>query len=317
MFRSLAVLFIVLSSATAALATQTIKLGEATGGLMVYYNNIDVASDPSGPFSGGPDGVVSGYDENPLNQAYVRLQFGYSDDDGAEFHFDDTIDVDPISGGVQTWQQIFSGLPSGQTQFGLDMQATAATFSGSGGVVLPTVYFADNVDNTVANAALTNAIPAQGQTAWAVNDYKGGSGSGPGNGGSIINSLFRGTSFTLNVTDVRQVGTTYEIDVEGDLQTDGDIHWYNPAFPHTDLTSWALSDTMTYEGTLIYESNYSLRPWGNAGNTYGTGLENGSDQRDFYEGTLNVYVHTVPEPASAVLLTTALVAGLLIRRRRR
>ena len=309
MVRLLLAMSIVVAGAAAAVAKTPIKLGEATGGLMIYYNNLDVSG-----ASGSPDGVISGYDENPGNRAYIRLQFGYGDDDGAEFAFDDTNDVDPMTGGVQTWQQIFSGLPSGETQFGLDVQATAVTYSGAGGVVIPSVDFADNVDNTVANATLTNVIHSQGEAAWAVNDYKGGAGSGPGNGGSIINSLLRGTAFTLNVTDVRAIGTTYEIDVEGELQTDGDVHWYNPAIGSTDLSTSSLSDTLTYDGTLIYDRNYSLKPWGTAANTYASGLENGSDQRDFYEGTLNVYAHTVPEPASAMLLASAALGGLLVRR---
>lgn len=297
--------------ATAGLAqAEQLYLGTADGGMMVYYNNVDVSG-----AGGTPDGVVSGYDENSDNQAFVTFQFGYSDTDGMGFQFSD----DDLGG--FTWNSIFSGLPVGSSQFGLDLLGYASTYNPAGGVVLPSMDFVDNVDNTVANAAHTNAVPSQSLGAWAINDYKGGTASGPGHGGAVINSVFRGLAFTMNVTDLRAVGTTYEMDVEGELVTDGLIHWYNPATGSngdgtSDLSSWTLGDTMSYSGTLIYDMYYAGLPWGTAGNTYGSGMENGSDQMDFYAGSLDLYVEVIPEPATMGLLALGLSA-LVARRRRK
>ena len=254
-----------------------VKLGTASGGLMIYYNNLDVSG-----ADGTPDTIVSGYDENSDNQAYIKFQVGYgstgSPTDGMAFQFDDTVlGYDPGSGLPITWQNIYSGLPAGQTQFGLDLQATSPTYDPSGGVGIPSMVFADNVDNNVTNAALTNVIPDQGQVAWAVNDYKGGSGSGPGNGGSEINSLFRGTGFTMNLDGAPvydEAAQTYTLSIFGELITDGKMHWYDPDEPGqngdgtTDLADWGMSESFYYEGTLVYSMLYGTMNWGTEDNTY-------------------------------------------------
>lgn len=262
-----------------------VKLGTASGGLSIYYNNIDVSG------AGGiPDGFVSGYDENQNNQAYVKAQFGYSNTNGSGFQFDNT-DLGGFS-----WNSIFSGQPVGQSQFGFDLQGTSPTYTNAGGVVIPSMFFADNTNNNAANAALTNAIPPS-PAAWAINNYQGGAQTG-----QLINSLFRGTSFTMNVVNFQAVGTGYIMTIAGQLDSDSFMHWYTIGQPDTALASWTLSNTLYYTGTLTYDRDYRLLGIENGTNTYSNGLENGSDQRDFYAGNIDVYVNTIPEPATMVIL---------------
>ncbi|HOQ06160.1 MAG TPA: hypothetical protein PKY88_13220 [Anaerohalosphaeraceae bacterium] len=268
-----------------------VKLGTAGGGLMIYYNNLDW----------NQDGVISGYDENVNNQAYIRAQFGYNNTNGAPFQFDDT-----KYNGV-SFNDIFSGQPVGQSQFGFDLIGMAPTYSPLGGVIPPTVYFADNVDNTPAGALLTQVFPTPSQAAWAINDYKEPSGPAAG---FLTNSLFRGTAFTLNVNSwtVDPTGTLYTMQISGTLITDGQIHWYNPALGTTPMSNWGMAGTFLYTGTLIYDKNYTRAGWDYGWNTYANGLENGKDQKDFYVGTIEIYADVIPEPASVTLLA---LGGLL------
>jgi hypothetical protein len=302
----LAVVTILLAAVPAAQGViPKIELGTGSGGLMIYYNNLDVSG-----ASGNSDGVVSGYDENPSNQAYMQTQYGYSNTNGMAFQFSDA-DL----GGGANWNDIFSGKPVGQSQFGLDIYVEAPSYDGSGGVSLPSIFFADNVDNTVAGATLTAVVPSA-PMAWAINDYKNPSGP---ESGSIINSVLRGNEVTftsVNVTLPGEGGTIYTLDVEGTLGSDGLIHWYNPAFGTTPLSSWKFSDTLYFSGTLTYDMNYSTQPWGTEGNTYGSGLENGSDQRDFYVGSIAVSVQPIPEPLTMAGVGIGLIGlGRYLRRR--
>lgn len=281
-----------------------IELGVATGGIGVYYNNLDVNG-----AGGVPDGVVSGYDENPSNQAYIQAQHSYSNTDGMAFQFNDTIDL----GGGLTWNTIFSGQPVGSSQFGFDLLGIAATYSALGGVSIPQFDFVDyDFTGSGANNTHTTVIP-NGNQAWAINDYKGGSGSGPGNGGTPVNSVLRGSALTFNITNFAVAGTLYTIDVEGTLLTDGLIHWFSN-IPDTDLTTWGLRDTLHFHGTLVYNLDYRSAGLEDGTNTYANGFENGSDQLDFYGGTLVLEVETVPEPTTMALLTAG-IAAMAGRRR--
>jgi hypothetical protein len=300
-----AVVAMILAISGLAQAEQLVKLGTAGGGLMIYYNNLDISG-----AGGVPDGIVSGYDEKPINQAYVKAQFGYSNTNGSPFQFDNT---DLGLGGGLTWNSIFSGQPVGQSQFGFDLQGTAASYNGAGGVAIPAVSFADNTNNDAAGALLTNVIPGELQ-AWAINNYEGGAQSG-----QLINSLFRGTSYTMAVTNFQVVGNTYVMTISGDLNSDGIFHWYTINQPDSTLASWQLSDKLSYTGTLIYNKDYRTLGYENGTNTYSNGLENGHDQMDFYAGNIDIYVSVVPEPGTLALLGMGgLIAlgAMWIRRRR-
>jgi hypothetical protein len=299
-----------LAATGAAEANTRVQLGTATGGLMIYYNNLDVSG-----AAGVPDGVVSGYDENGANQAYSRAQNGYANTNGMGFQFD------PTDLGGFSFNDVFSGQPVGQSQFGLDLLGLAPTYDGSGGVTLPDVDFADT-DYPPAGATFTDAFP-ENPLVWAINDYKGSSPNGPQNTAtSPVNSLLRGTSVTFTKADLTPPAgagdTTFELDVAGELVSDGLIHWYYGATGTTDLTSWMLGDTLYFEGTLVYDMNYAAKPWGTPNNTYGSGLENGSDQRDFYEGSLDVYADVIPEPVTmaGLVLGVGSLVGYVRRRRK-
>jgi len=268
--RKLSAILVVLLFAVSVNAGTTIKLGTATGGMMVYYNNIDVSG-----AGGFPDGIVSGYDEKPYNVAYTKAQNGYSDTKGMYFQFDST----PIPGlGTENWNNIFSGQPVGQSQFKFDLLAKALTYNPLGGVVVPGMSFVDF--DYPSSTTYTQVIPPS-DAAWAINNYQGG---------TPINSLLRGTGITLTYSNLQPIITGsaitgYTMDLAGELTTDGFIHWYYGANGTTDMTTWGLTDVISLNGTLAY-------------NMIG---DFGVDQRDFYAGSIDFYVTTVPVPGAILL----------------
>jgi hypothetical protein len=292
----------------AAQAVTMVPLGSAGGGIMINYNNIDISGE-----SGTPDGVVSGYDEKENNQAYIRAQFGYDNTNGAGFQFDNT------DYGSGSFNDAFSGQPVGSSQFGFDLIGMAPSYNPTGGVVPPTVYFADNVDNTPAGATLTQAFPTPSPAAWAINDYKDPSGA---ENGSITNSVLRGTSFSLSVDNftIDQTGTLYTMEISGMLVTDGLIHFYTTSIPGgngdntSNLADWMLGDTFYFTGILTYDKDYARAGWDQSWNTYSTGYDNGADQMDFYAGNIQIYAEIIPEPATIAIL--GLGALSLIRRKK-
>lgn len=258
-------------------ASSLIPVGTATGGMMIHYNNIDNSG--AGGI-GHPDGVISGYDENPANIAYIQSQFSLSNTNGASFAFAPPLDA--LEGQVSP------------TQFGFDLVYQAPTYSNAGGVVPATLNFKDNVDNNIAHATTTTG----GTTAFAIDDYKGAAPNGPANPStSVINSLIRGTSATFNVDSITLTGSVYTLIISGTLVTDGSVHWYTPGFPDTSLASLGLSNVLTYSGTLTYDK---------AG-------DNGSTQTDFYTGSVDIFATAVPLP-SVSWLGVALIGGLVAKR---
>ncbi|HZP39916.1 MAG TPA: right-handed parallel beta-helix repeat-containing protein [Candidatus Binatia bacterium] len=223
----------------------TVPLGTASGGLAIHYNL-------TGP-------------ESPTNQAWVKAQFGPAVSNGALFDFDAT--VLPGTGG-QSWSSIFQSVPH---QFGFDVVLTAPTTDGSNPT--PVLSAFDNVDGNLAHA--TNAGPVT----WAIDDYQGSPGA-PGAG--VINSLFRGGTgandgVTITTQTVTQNGTVFTLHIAGELQSDGLVHWYNPAFGSSPVGSLELTGKLLFDGTLTYDS---------AGDT-------GTDRVDFYAGTVTLAAEVV------------------------
>jgi len=272
---------LMLSVLAASVFAAQIKLGTATGGIMINYNKVDNSG-----ANGVPDGVVSGYDENPANVAYTKAQNGYNDTTGMYFQFDST----PIPGlSTANWNDIFSGQPVGQSQFKFDLLAKALTYNPLGGVVVPTMSFAD-FDYPSLSVAYTQIMPPS-ESAWAINNYQSG---------VPINSLFRGTGMTLSYSNLQLTNTGYTLDVAGELITDGFIHWYYGTNGTTDITTWELTDVISFNGTLNYNMSGDV----------------GADQKDFYAGSLDFYANVVPAPGAILLgaMGTGLVGWL--RRRR-
>lgn len=173
---------------------------------------------------------------------------------------------------------------------------------------LPTFDFYDNVDNTAANVLVTpSTTDAAGEFAWAINDYKGGPGVGVyGANATVYNSLFRGTSASVDTYTLSPIlgpgGIIgYTVDLAGWLNTDGLIHWYNPALPDTTLASAGLGNAFYFEGSFTY-----LQEGDTSSNMY-----------DFYGGMGTLYAEIVPEPASLTLMALGLggLAALRLRKR--
>jgi hypothetical protein len=228
----------------------TIPLGTASGGAGVYYND-------------------NGSGENPVNVAYLRAHFSYANTNGSEFNFDTT----PLPGtnGMLSWFDLFQAVPD---QFGLDIVLEAPTSDASEPTPVLTAY--DNVDGSIANRA------AAAPVTWAISGYTGSTDGPADPANQIINSLFRGGTgvgdgVTLTIGPPMQVGTLFTVAVSGELVTDGLVHWYNPATPHSPVGNFELTGKFLFSGSLTYDS---------AGDT-------GTDLIDFYAGTVDVEAEVI------------------------
>lgn len=230
-----------------------IPLGVATGGVAIYYND-------------------NGGGENPANQAFLKAQFNGTNDPlgaaaGAAFVFAN----DPLIGSnpLVTWQNIFSGLPWPQSQFGLDFVIPAITSDNS--VPTPLLNAYDNTNNSVAGRALV------GPVTWAINNYTPHT---PDiTAGAVINSTLRSQSpgdsqIDIEITqlDLSNVGPVFTAEIAGVLVSDGTIHWYTVGQPDSPMSNFNLDGNFYFSGTLTYDST------GDAG----------TDLIDFYSGSITL-----------------------------
>ena len=170
-----------------------------------------------------------------------------------------------------SFYSLFQAVPD---QFGLDLRLKAPTWDGS--VPVPVLNARDNVNGTVAGAA--NAGPVT----WAISGYTGAT-DGPANPlNGIINSLFRGGTgvndgVTITVQTLTPTPPIYTLHVEGELQTDGLVHWYTPSTPDGSINNLQLTGKFFFVADLSYDS---------------TG-DPGTDLIDFYEGTVAVSAEVI------------------------
>ena len=233
--------------------------GVATGGIAVCYNN-------------------NGIGEIPANQAYFKAQFGGAClSTGAAYVFDDS----PLTGASPfSWQDLYSGLPWPQSQFGLDLVLPAPTWDGI--TPIPPLFAVD----------YDGVGPSNPQTVlWAINDYKPHT---PDiTAGIIHNSVVRGHT-PIDPNDVQftrhywtKSGTIYTAVFDAKLVSDGIHHWYTPSPPgppHAPMSNFGLNGDFYFSGMLTYDSSADPYPL-----------------MDFYAGSLTM-VANHPSAATGIPL---------------
>jgi hypothetical protein len=262
--------------ASASAATITLDLGQATGGIGMYYNH-----PPEDPMGGA-------------NLAYMRAQIGQGNVNGAAFAFD-TTDlgyIDPLLAGL-TMANIFGD----QGQFGFDL-----VVPGNPTIPVPTLMAVDNGGVPEGNV---------GPVVWAVNDYKPG---GPVNPAATRdNSLFRsidadpGNSLTLDTFDVTGLGGgIWTVNIAGTLISDNYIHWFNPGTSDADLSDFlGLNPVIGFSGTLTYNRALDVTP----------GMDFYAGNIDFTL-TANIPDTDVPDAGSTAAMLSLAGFGLALFRRR-
>jgi hypothetical protein len=257
-------------SGGAASGAVYIPFGTSTGSLAVHYN------------TAAP--------EVPANQHYVRAQNSQTNTNGATFNFDNANDLDP-GAGVFTMYNLFQVFPD---QFGLDLVLTAPTSLG-GPVPTLTAY-----DQTAGGPV------AAGVVAWAINNYFVPT-IGPADPANVIqNSNFRSDNSnpaTLVFSNVTPILGGFTVDVDGFLNSDGLIYWFNPATPNSSMAAFFNDGTLYASGRIKFGGRLTYL----VANDTTPGI-------DFYDGTISYELELIPTPGAAALLGLGAVAGL--RRRR-
>lgn len=222
----------------------------------------DASTEPGLPYGSAAGGIMIKYNtasEISSNQAYMKVQFSQTNDNGAAFAYSSL----PLTGSGLTWALLWGqvGPPS---QFGLDLVLKIPTAT----IPIPYPMSYDNTDNTIAGRA-----PA-GLVRWMIDDYKPfDTPFGPGNSlNDIINSQVRSVSppsldpdidieiLSLHVVDTPPIST---MTIEGVLHSDGIHHWYTVGTPDSPMSNYFLNGDFYFSGTLVYDATLDVTPDGN------------------------------------------------------
>lgn len=229
---------------------------------------------PVGTATGGVAVYFNDTTEIPANVSYLRVQYANSTTNVNGAHISM----------LEPFKTIFGDLG----QYGFDLIAVASTNTNP---TPPVLYAYDwNGSTPVQN----------GTVLWATNVYSDWY-NGPTNPSAyVLNSTLRGTSGTpVSFTLTPLGGGSFQADFAAILNSDGLIHWYNPAYPDMPIP-YPFTGKFLVTGTLIYDKNLDTTP----------GM-------DFYAGTMNLYAQAIPDTATLTLFGTGLLPLAALLRRRR
>jgi hypothetical protein len=195
-----------------------IKLGTATGGVAVYYNDAT---------------------ENPSNISYYRAQYANSmtDVNGAQFSFS-TEDIDPNYPGISP-----AAIFGTHDNFGFDMLVEWGTNTG----VVPELHGVDRTPPPTYDLNPTD----MGEMMWGVSDYKSG---GPTNPSAVmVNTLFRGMAGTVLDFDLQEITGGWQMSLTGTLRSDNLVHWYGEGTSDTVWdAAYGIANWLYFESALTY-----------------------------------------------------------------
>lgn len=228
---------------------------------------------PVGTAYGGVAVYFNDTNEVPDNVSYLRVQYANS--------------TTNVNGALISLSAPFNSVFNDQGQYGFDVIAVAPSNTNPN----PPVLYAYDWNGS---------IPVQGpQVLWAMNDYKPNFG-GPTNPGNIVyNSPLRGSTGTpVYFTLISLGGGSFQANFAAILDSDGFVHWYNPALPDTPIP-YPFTGKFRVTGSLIYDKSQDTTP----------GM-------DFYAGTMYLYAQAIPDAATLTLFGTGLLPLAVLLRRR-